>query len=195
MKAHPKIILASASQRREKLLREAGLTFDVVPSRAEEQHHLTSSCPALVKHNALLKANDVAVRLKEGIVIAADTLVFDGEKNVVGKPRHAREAAAVLERLCRLPHWVYTGVAVADISGGRRIVDYEKTKVFMQPLSAEEIGRYHQKVSPLDKAGGYNIEEWGGLFIDRIEGCYTNVMGLPMAKLRIMLKQCGVFLL
>jgi len=195
MKPHPKIILASASRRREKLLREAGLTFEILPSRVEEQHRLTSSCPALVKHNALLKANDVAARLKEGIVIAADTIVFDGNKNVVGKPRHGEEAAMVLQRLCRSPHWVYTGVAVADVSGGRRIVDYEKTKVFMQPLSAEEISRYHQKVSPLDKAGGYNIEEWGGLFIARIEGCYTNVIGLPMAKLRMMLKQCGVFLL
>ncbi|MFA5261740.1 MAG: Maf family protein [Candidatus Omnitrophota bacterium] len=192
---HPEIILASASQRREKLLREAGLIFKVVPSWVEEQHHLASSCPALVKHNALLKANDIASRLEAGIVIAADTLVLDGDKNVVGKPRHTREAAEVLRRLCRLPHWVYTGVAVVDVAKGRRIVDYEKTKVFMQPLSADEISRYHQKTSPLDKAGGYNIEGWGGLFIYRIEGSYTNVIGLPMAKLRMMLKQCGVSLL
>ena len=195
MKPFPKIILASASQRREKLLREAGLTFEVLPSRVEERQHLASSCPALVKHNALLKARDVASRLKGGIVIAADTVVLDGAKNLVGKPRHGGEAAAVLGRLCRLPHWVYTGVAVLDVDKGRRLVDYEKTKVFMQPLSDKEIRRYHQKVSPLDKAGGYNIEGWGGLFIHRIEGCYTNVIGLPMAKLRMMLKQCGVFLL
>lgn len=195
MKPPFKIILASASQRREKLLREAGLTFEVSPSRVQERHLLTSTRPALVKYNALLKANDIASRLKEGIVIAADTIVFDGDKNVVGKPRHVQEAAEVLLRLCRLPHWVYTGVAVVDVAKGRRIVDYEKTKVFMQPLSPEEISRYHRKISPLDKAGGYNIEGVGGLFIGRIEGCYTNVIGLPMAKLRRMLQQCGVSLL
>ena len=192
---HLKIILASASPRREKLLKEAGVIFAVHPSRVKEKHRLGPSCPALVKHNALLKANDVAARFKSGIVIAADTVVLDGDKNLAGKPRHAREAAAVLRRLCRQPHWVYTGVAVVDVEKGLRLVDYEKTKVYMQPLSGEEISRYHQKTSPLDKAGAFNIEGWGGLFIYRIEGCYTNVIGLPMAKLRMMLKQCGVSLL
>ena len=192
-KSQPRIILASASPQRKALLKQAGITFTVRPSKAQEQKHLTSTCAALVKHNALIKAQEVASRTKDGIVIGADTLVYSAMSSVIGKPRNMKEAVDILKKLFSHPHWVYTGVALVDAKNGRMIVDYEKTKV--HKLSDEEIVAYHRKMYPLDKAGGFDIEGWGGLFIRRIEGCYTNVIGLPMAKLRLMLKDLGVHLL
>lgn len=189
------IILASASPQRKKLLRMAGLKFTVRPSRAEESTDLSSGCEALVKHNALIKAQEVAGRIKDGLVIGADTVVYGGEKNLILKPRDLREARRILRQLFSRPHWVYTGLAVIDARSGRREIACEKTKIYMHKLSDHEINRYHRVTSPLDKAGGFDIEGRGGLFINRIEGCYSNVIGLPLAKLRLVLKKFGVSLL
>ncbi|OGX07371.1 MAG: septum formation protein Maf [Omnitrophica WOR_2 bacterium GWA2_47_8] len=187
-----KIILASSSPQRRKLLKRCGIKFVVHPSRAHEETNVKTTCADLVKHNALLKAKDVALHYKEGLVIGADTLVYDGHKHIIGKPKDLKEAKRILKQLFSHPHWVYTGVAILDAASQKRIVDYEKTKVFMNHLSDEEIGRYHNRVSPLDKAGGFDIEGHGGLFIRKIEGCYANVIGLPIAKLRLMLEEFGV---
>ncbi len=195
MPTMPSIILASASQRRKALLRQLGLKFTVCPSAVQEDHQVRNSCSRLVKHNACLKARDVAARFRKGCIIAADTVVYQRHKGLIGKPGNLKEAESVLRFLCRHPHWVYTGVAVIDVAGNREFVGYEKTKVYMQPLSDQEIRRYHRKIFPLDKAGGYNIEGRGALFINRVEGCYTNVIGLPLAMLRGMLKKCGVTVL
>ena len=190
-----KIILASASAQRKKLLKMAGVKFTVRPSHAEEAARIQTTCAALVKHNALLKAREVATRIKSGIVIGADTVVSDNRKHLIGKPKDLTDAARILRRLGRNPHWVLTGVAVIDAASGRTLVDYDQTKVFMQALSREEMRIYHSHTNPLDKAGGFDIEGRGGLFIHRIEGCYTNVIGLPLAKLRMMLKEFGVTIL
>ncbi|HQP09846.1 MAG TPA: Maf family protein [Candidatus Omnitrophota bacterium] len=190
-----KLILASASLQRQKLLKDLGVQFAVKVSQAQEAQKIRSTCSALVKHNALLKAQDVAARLKSGVVVGADTVVYDGHKNLIGKPRNLQDAKKMLHALFSKPHWVYTGVAVIDAATGKRAVDYEKTKVFMLPLTDEEIDRYHRKVSPLDKAGGFDIEGGGSVFIHRIEGCYTNVIGLPIAKLAMMLRRFGVSIL
>lgn len=187
------LILASTSPQRRNLFRQCGLRFKIVPSRVEEVHKLRASCSALVKHNALLKAKDVAQRVKRGIVVGADTLVYSGHRQVIGKPRDLREAKKTLQVLFSRPHWVYTGLAVIDAATGKTAVDYEKTKVFMNRLSNKEIDRYHAKMFPLDKAGGFDIEGHGALFIRRIEGCYTNVIGLPMAKLREILKKFDIY--
>lgn len=195
MSDKPDIILASASVQRKKLLALTGLKFRVIPSRIDEVQQFTTSCAALVKHNALLKAQDVAAKAKSGVVIGADTVVFDGKKRIIGKPKDLAEARNILKDFFRDPHWVYTGVAVIDAASGRRLVDFEKTKVFMTPLSDQEIKDYHEKTPPWDKAGGFDIEGRGSLFIHRIEGCYTNVIGLPMAKLRLMLREFGVLIL
>lgn len=186
------LILASGSLQRRKLLKDLGVRFTVKPSRARETTSIRTTCSALVKHNAVLKARDVARRAKEGVVVAADTLVYGGNGRIIGKPRNLREAKKVLRRLFSRPHWVYTGVAVVDGGTGKEIVDYEKTKVFMLPLTDEEIDRYHRRVSPLDKAGGFDIEGGGSVFIHRIEGCYSNVIGLPVAKLAAMLRKVGI---
>ena len=188
------IILASNSAQRKKLLQTAGLKFKVVPSRVHEVHEITTTCSALVRHNAAIKAQDVAARLKNGIVIGADTVVYAGGK-LIGKPKDIKDAKRILRILTSRPHWVYTGVAVIDVKSGRCVVDYEKTRVFMHRLSGKEIAQYHRKTTPLDKAGGFDIEGRGGLFIHRIEGCYSNVIGLPMARLRLMLKKVGVAVL
>jgi len=190
-----KLILASQSPQRRKLLKFLGLRFTVKPSRIQEISKIRTTCSALVRENALRKALDVASRVKKGVVIGADTLVYVGNKRIVGKPRNFKEARQILKVLFSRPQWVYTGVAVIDVAAGTRVVDYEKTKVFMISLTGKEIAQYHRRIDPFDKAGGFDIEGWGSIFIHRIEGCYSNVIGLPMAKLASMLKKVGVSIL
>lgn len=190
-----RLILASKSPQRKKLLKLLGLRFTVKPSRVQEISKIETTCSALVQENALRKAVDVASRVKKGVVIGADTLVYAGNKRIIGKPRNFKEARQILKILFSRPQWVYTGVAVIDVATDKRVVDYEKTKVFMIPLTGKEIAQYHRRVSPFDKAGGFDIEGWGSIFIHRIEGCYSNVIGLPMAKLAGMLKKVGVSIL
>jgi septum formation protein len=187
-----KLILASGSPQRRKLMKILGLPFIVRPSRAKESARMTNGCAHLVKTNALLKALDVAGSLLDGIVIGSDTLVLSSDGRLVGKPRNMREAKRNLKELMAGPHWVYSGVAVVDARSGRKELGFEKTKVFMTKISDKEIDRYHKLVSPLDKAGSFDIEGKGALFIGRIEGCYFNVVGLPLAKLAEMLKKFGV---
>ncbi len=190
------IILASNSPQRKKLLKLFNLKFKVISSRAEEVTQIKTNCADLVKHNAFIKADDVAKNLKEGIVIGSDSVVYLPKHNkIVGKPKDLKEAKRNLKLLFNEPHWVYTGVAVIDVESKKKIVDFEKTKIFMNTLKDKEIEAYHKIVDPLGKAGGFDIEGWGGIFIRRIEGCYTNVIGLPMAKLTKILKKFGVSIL
>ncbi len=190
-----KLILASSSPQRRKLMKILGLPFIVCPSRVEEISRITKDCAHLVKANALLKALDVAKRLREGIVIGSDTAVCSSKGRLILKPRNMQEARKNLKELMARPHWVYTGMAVVDARSGRKELGLEKTRVFMTRISDKAIDRYHKFVSPLDKAGGFDIEGKGALFIWRIEGCYFNVVGLPLAKLAKMLKNFGVYAL
>ncbi len=186
------LILASASAQRKNLLKQTHVPFRVQVSHAREETRIRTTCADLVCRNARRKAEDVAARNKKGIVIAADSVVYLGGKKIIGKPRSLKDAKRILNILFSQPHWVYTGVAITDAATAKTVVDYEKTKIYMARLSDAEIDRYHARMHPLDKAGGFDIEGRGGMFIRRIEGCYTNVIGLPMAKLRLMLKQFGV---
>ncbi len=186
------LVLASSSPQRRKLMKILGLPFIVSPSKAKEITRITKDCAHLVKTNALLKAQEVASRLQEGIVIGADTVVYSSKGRLILKPRDLQEAKKNLKELMARPHWVYSGVAVIDAKTGRKEVSVEKTKVFMTKLTDGQIDCYHKHVSPLDKAGGFDIEGKGALFIPRIEGCYFNVVGLPLAKLAEMLKKFGV---
>ena len=189
------VILASGSVQRKKLLKYSGLKFKVIPSKAEEIEKITTNVSDLVTKNAFNKAQNVAARLKTGIIIGADTVVYVGNKKIIGKPKSLKDARRILRVLFSRPQWIYTGVAVIDIDKGKVLIDYEKTKVFMMRLTEREMKRYHKRVSPFDKAGGFDIEGWGSIFIHRIEGCYSNVIGLPMAKLASMLKKVGVRIL
>jgi septum formation protein len=186
------VILASASPQRKKIMQLLNIPFKVRPSRAEEKTEIVTTVSDLVKDNALLKAIDVAEQMKTpSIVIGADT---DGyaKARLVLKPKDLKEAKKNLKMLMSEPHWVYTGVAIIDTEDKTVLVDHVKTKVFMDELTDDAIDRYHSAVSPLDKAGGFDIEGKGGLFIHRIEGCYFNVVGLPAAKLGQMLKKFGI---
>lgn len=172
-----------------------GIPYTISPSKSDELKKITTTCSQFVKDNALLKAREVAGRTKSGVVIGADTIVYVGGKKIIGKPKDLKRAKDQLKLLMSHPHWVYTGVAVIDVDTNKEIVDYEKTKIFMTHLTDEAIDEYYRHMSPLDKAGGFDIEGKGSVFIRRIEGCYFNVVGLPLAKLRTMLKKVGVHIL
>jgi MAF protein len=184
-----RIYLASDSKARKKLLKVFGLKFNVLPSKAkEEMVSRRLSYANLAKKNALVKAKDVAHKVKSGIVIAADTMVVQGDK-IFGKPKNLKDAQAMLKRLSEKPQWLYTGIAIIDKDKNKTLLDYEKTKVYMDKLSDEEIKDYFAKVSPMDKAGSFDIQGRGAFFIRRIEGCFYNVVGLPLRKLYRMFKK------
>ncbi|MDB4349752.1 Maf family protein [Omnitrophica bacterium] len=186
-----KIILASKSKARRDLLRQIGLEFQVAESNVKEHRTLKTRCSDLVIDNALRKAKDVARRFDSGLVIAADTVVLAGGR-IIGKPKTAKDAFRTLKLLSRGPQWVYSGLAVIDIDNGRRFTAYEKTKVYMYRLRDDEIRNYIRWASPFDKAGSFDIQGLGSIFIDRIEGCFYNVVGLPLAKLSKILKKAGI---
>jgi len=186
-----KIILASKSKARADLLRQVGLKFSVAESNVREVMASRHGYDKLVIGNARSKAMDVASRYTSGVVIAADTIVVVGKK-VIGKPKNMKDAYNILKLLSRRTQSVYSGIAVYDIETGRLFTDHETTKISLLPLSDDEIRGYFKRVSPLDKAGAFDIQGLGGLFIDRIEGCYYNVVGLPLAKLFVLLKKSGV---
>ena len=186
------IYLASNSKARKKILETFGLKFKVVPSNVKEKRGRGGlSYAGLVKANALNKARDVSKRIKSGIVVAADTICVQNGK-IFGKPRNLKDARAMLKILSSKPQWLYTGIVVIDKESGKVLVDYEKTKVYMDKLKDKEIDAYFKKVSPLDKAGSFDIQGQGAVFIRRIEGCFYNVVGLPLRKLYRMLKKFGI---
>lgn len=192
MKQKRLIILASRSPRRASLLKAIGLKFKVAPSNfSEKTSSPRRSLPALVQHNALMKARLAARRFKSGVVIGADTVVFcRGE--LIGKPKNFSDARRILRKLTRHPHWVYTGLAVIDLERGKTFRAYEKTRSIMRRLSDREIESYLRRVNSLDKAGACNIEDLGGTLVRRIEGDFYNVVGLPLAKLAGLLKKTGI---
>jgi septum formation protein len=186
-----KIILASNSPRRKELLTQIGLTFAVAPADVDESV-LTGEAPeACASRLALDKARVAAKRAGEGIVIAADTIVVvDGA--VLGKPTDAADARRMLARLSGKEHAVVTGLAVLDATTGRSNVRTSMTKVVFRDLSQREIDAYVATGEPLDKAGAYGIQDRGALLVERIEGCYSNVVGLPLSLLGEMLREFGI---
>lgn len=186
-----RIILASRSRARQKLLREIGIQFTAIRSGVKERRLIKTNCDDLVIENALAKAKDVSRRFHSGIVIAADTVVLVGKK-IVGKPKNIKDAVRTLKLLSRKPQWVYTGIAVVDMDNKKTYTACDKTKVYMYHLNDRQARNYFKRASPLGKAGSFDIQGLGGVFIDRIEGCYYNVVGLPMAKLAKILKKTGM---
>jgi septum formation protein len=178
-----KLILASASARRAEILRNAGITFTVLSSAVDETPIPGESPQAMVKRLALAKAELVAARaLGPAIVIAADTtVVLEGE--VLGKPRTSDDARHMLEKLSGRTHLVITGVAVIRLPDVERREFVETTHVHFAAVSPEEISNYLASGEPFDKAGSYAVQGLAGRFIPRIEGCYFNVVGLPLARL------------
>lgn len=174
-------ILASASPRRKALLEALGLVIEVRPTAAEE---LTEGAPReLVLENARRK-RDAAVRDNGdgAVIIAADTVVVHGGR-VLGKPGGLDEARQMLAGLSGETHEVHTGVAVLDTGAGRSAEGHEVTGVTFRRLSPAMIEAFIAAVRPLDRAGAYTVDGPGSLLVERYEGCYQNVLGLPMARL------------
>ncbi len=185
------IVLASASPRRAELLRQIGLTFDIAESGVPEDEAKEKDPVRLAERLALLKARAVAATLTRGIVIGADTVVcVDG--NMLGKPADREESLQMLRLLSGGSHDVLTGVAIIEQPGMKTLCRVERTRVFFRPLSDEEIHSYLTKAEVMDKAGSYGIQGLGGGLVSRIEGCYFNVVGLPLALTVEMLKEFGV---
>ena len=186
------IVLASASPRRRELLEMMGLEFEIVPAKDELDAEGLPPAEAVAKI-ALGKAMSVAkLRAENDLVIAADTLVcLNGE--LLGKPKDEAEAFAMLKKLSGNEHQVYTGVAVSQ--GDKSVSCAEMTKVRFCRMSDEDIKNYIATFEPMDKAGAYGIQGKGAVFIEGIEGDYFNVMGLPLHRLSLMLKEFGFSLL
>lgn len=183
-----RIILASASPRRAELLKNIGLPFEVMESGVTEECAVSQNPESLARTLAVQKATAVAKKVTRGIVIGADTLVcVDG--TILGKPRSRAEAGEMLSRLSGRSHTVMTGLALAEVPGKRLLTHVETTRVFMRKLSGSEMEWYLDSNEPYDKAGGYGIQGKAGVFVERLEGCYFNVVGLPLAALWRMLRE------
>lgn len=181
--SHPPVILASASPRRIELLRQVVEEFGVVTSYAHEIHDASMGARRLCETNAQRKAFLVAERYPNYLVVGADTLVWlDGEP--LAKPADAAEARAMLARLSGRIHEVVTGVCLAHQAGARTQIFSDATRVQFRTLGEEAIADYLGKVNTLDKAGGYALQEHGELIIERIEGSWSNVVGLPVEMVR-----------
>jgi len=186
-----KLILASASPRRAEILRDAGFSFVVLSSAVDETPYPNESPHDHVERLAAAKADLAAARaIGPAIVIAADTAIsIDG--HILGKPRSSDDARRMLELLSGRTHSVLTGVALIRLPDGERRTFVESTLVHFSALSTEEITRYLATGEPHDKAGSYAIQGHAARFIPRIEGCYFNVVGLPLSRLHHELTELG----
>lgn len=188
-----KIILASASPRRKELLERAGVLFTVMP--AEDGEETTKTEPEeVVKELSLKKAKSVAAKVPEdAIVIGADTVVsYEGK--ILGKPKSEQDAEDTLRMLQGNTHQVYTGVTVLRTQDGKQIplTFCECTDVTFYPISGEEIRAYVRSGDGADKAGGYGIQGYFGSYVKGICGDYSNVVGLPVARLLYETKKIGM---
>jgi len=186
-----KLILASASTRRAEILHTAGLPFTVLSSAVDETPVPSESAKEMVQRLAAAKAELAAARaVGPAIVIAADTVVTL-EGTVMGKPRTTDDARQMLEKLSGRTHSVVTGVALIRLPDAERREFFETTQVHFGALDEDEIVRYLASGEPFDKAGAYAIQGRAGRYIPRIEGCYYNVVGLPLARLCSALAELG----
>lgn len=190
-----KIVLASASPRRKQLLTQVGLNFTVESSNLEERiDNKNLDFGFIVTDLAYKKARGVACNHTDGIIIGADTIVVINE-SILGKPSSEHEAKLMLAKLSGRWHSVFTGLAVIDLDSKVVLTDFVESKVKFRKLSKSEIDNYVKTGEPLDKAGAYGIQEKGALLVEKINGCYYNIVGLPVFKLKEMLSKVGVEIL
>jgi septum formation protein len=179
----PPLILASGSPRRLVLLRGLGVEFNVVPSDAGEIQSEQLTAAEASQLNAYRKAREVAKKFPDALVLGADTLVYLAGK-LMGKPADMEEAYRMLKQLQGRTHEVVTGVCLIHLRGHRQKIFAESTSVRFRPLDPGQINDYLARIDPLDKAGGYAIQEYGDEIVDDIKGSYSNVVGLPLERLR-----------
>ncbi len=183
-----KLILASASPRRKELLDQVGIKYEVLPSNVEEHIEDMEGTPAeKAEKLAYIKARDVASKLKDCLVLGADTIVVV-DNEVLGKPKDLDDAKSMLSRLSGKEHQVITGVALIDTNKNIELVSHETTSVKFRKLTSRMINSYLAAQEPMGKAGAYAIQGFGALLIEGINGCYSNVVGLPLTKLSKMIE-------
>jgi len=182
------LILASSSPRRYDLLKMLGLSFAVEHPNVSEDVDLSMEPEKVVEILAKRKAQAIANTKSCGFIIGSDTIVLHNG-SILGKPKDEQHAVEMLLKLQGDVHYVYSGVAVIDARTKKTVVDYRKTKVFFKSLDLDEISHYVSTKESLDKAGAYGIQGRAAVFIEKIEGCYFNVMGLPLECLASMLKE------
>jgi len=182
IKSKINIYLASKSPRRKKLLEQLNLKIRIIKCDYREDHLDIKQPASLVKELALHKLESVSHHNLKGIIITADTIVFYKDK-ILNKPVDKKDAFKMLSFLSDKTHTVYTGFCVFNSISGKLVNSYEKTQVTFRKLSKSEILDYIETGSPMDKAGAYGIQDdYGAVFISKINGCYYNVVGLPLTK-------------
>jgi septum formation protein len=186
-----KIILASASPRRKEILRITGLKFAVCKSDYEENLNLSLRPRELARFLSRKKAESVSHKYKNAIIIAADTFIVL-KNRLLGKPHREKEAAKMLRMLNGKSHSVITGFTIMDTGCNKIVSRSVETKVYFKKLSGEDINEYVRSKEPLDKAGAYAVQGLGAVFIDKIDGDFFNIMGLPLSALTDNLKKFGV---
>lgn len=191
------IILASNSPRRREILNQLGLSFEVIPSDFEEAP-IDMEPQALAEHFAYMKAMDVFAKHKHNLpedayIIGSDTIVYCDA--IMGKPKSDEDAYRMLNALSNRDHHVISGLCVIQASTGKTVIMHESTRVWIRELEAREINNYIASGEPMDKAGAYAIQGIGSLFIEKIQGCYFNVVGLPVNKLFKIMKEFEINLI
>ena len=181
-----RLILASNSPRRIVLLKSLGYHFDIVPHDIEECILGDVLPMELVQNLAFLKATDVARRVSNAIIISADTVIVH-KKSILGKPKDVSDAKRILSMLSDSEHDVISGVCVMEMPSRKKMLRIERTHIKMKNIKDEEIDRYILTGEPMDKAGAYAIQGEGGKFIEKIDGSYSNAVGLPLELLQEML--------
>jgi septum formation protein len=186
-----RLVLASASPRRQQLLAGMGLAFDVVPAEVTEHEAPDADPRAMVAHNAALKADWVAARRPTAFVLGADTTVFI-DQTVLNKPRDLADARAMLKRLAGRTHTVFTGLALRRVCDRMHFDEGVTSEVTFKNFDDAVIDAYFGIVNPLDKAGAYGIQEGRELIIAGWRGSFTNIMGLPIEETKQILTRVGL---
>jgi septum formation protein len=176
------LVLASSSPRRVELMAEGGYQFEVLVPGVEEAHDESLTCEDLTVENARRKAHAIARQRPDALVIGADTLVYLDEVPIT-KPADLEEAAGMLRRLSGRTHQVCTGVALVWDGGAAEKLFHVISDVTFKPLTETVIREYHSRIQPLDKAGAYAVQDESAMIIDRVDGSWSNVKGLPMERL------------
>ena len=175
------LVLASSSPRRKDILEKINLKFDIRPSTIIEDYSIGLNPIKMAEYWALEKARSIVPRQKNTIIIGADTIV-DLEKKIMGKPANPIEAGKMLKALSGKQHIVHTGVALRCEFLNKEISFVESTKVYFYKLNDDWIDQYVSTRMPMDKAGAYGIQDWSSIFVKKINGCYNNVVGFPLAR-------------
>lgn len=184
------IVLASASKRRSEILKSCGIKHIIKKSRVREIILKNNNIANIVKINAKLKSEAVAKNIRNALIIGADTLVCcDG--NIMGKPKNKAAAKKTLSEFSGKKIEVFTGICLIDTLNQKQAMGVDKSTIWVEKISPEEIKKYLDLLAPYDKAGGFSIEGTGSLLFDNLKGSYFNILGLPMILLKKLFRKLG----